>query len=404
MTIGRDDRSPRPADVLRIGVITAIPTPYRDPFWDLVATQPKTALKVYYCSATNADRPWNPSWQMRYENEILPGYNLTAAFPSRGACFWNPAIGRRLRKERHDALIVGGYNYPTMIAAMWHARRLGIPYFLMSESHLREPRVAWRRICKDPVVRTIVTKAAGCLPTGAWAREYLLHYGARPDRLWFMPNVPDVEVLDRRAQELAKRRPELRAQLGLGDWPTALYMGRLVEFKRVDVLLQAFVNVAAHSSARLVIVGDGLERSRLETLAQRLGLADRVLFKGFVEPADVPLWYAAADVMALPSAGETWSVAVLEALASGLPVVTTDTVGAAADAITDPVVGTVVPTGDVNALAEAIAARLTVPTDRRVVRERWAPFRDRYRYDIQAHDIVAAIRQVVTILRTGRAV
>lgn len=400
-TVAETISNPSSNDVLRIGVITAIPTPYRDPFWNAIAADPGTCLHVYYCAATTADRPWNPLWRMRYDHEFLPGYNLLRPFPSKGSCYWNPGIVRRLAAERHDALIVGGYNYPTMMSAMRYAHRRKIPYFLMSESHLREPRAAWRRVAKEPIIRAIVRNAAGCLPTGTWAREYLLHYGAEPERLTFFPNVPDVEALDRQAQELVGRQPEVRRDLGLGESPVVLYVGRLVEFKRVDLLIEAFAKVVPYSSARLAIVGDGLQRSLLESLVQRLGLADRVLFRGFVEPDMVARWYAAADVLVLPSVGETWSVAVLESLASGLPVVTTDTVGAAADAINDPAVGSIVPTGDVNALAEAIRTRLAAGTNRNLVRARWSPMRERFRYEAVARDLLHAVRRAVAQQKAG---
>lgn len=387
--------------MLSIGVVTAIPTPYRDAFWNCVAAKPGTKLHVYYCANITADRPWTPSWDMRYESEVLPGYNVLAAFPSKGFSYWNPQIKAKLRAGNHDALVIGGYNYPTMLAAIHFARRHGIPYFLMSESHLNEPRSAWRHALKRPLVRWVVGGAAGCFPTGTWARDYLMHYGAKSDELWFLPNVPDVESLDRQAQELAPRRDQLRARWGLGDGPVVLYLGRLVEFKRVDLLIEAFASPHVPRSARLVIVGDGMERPALEALTKRLGVDHRVVFKGFVDPAEVPLWYAMADLFVLPSIGETWSVAIIEALASGLPVVTTDSVGAAVDAITDPLVGTVIRSGDARALAAAITERLADPAGRTLVRERWAQVREQFQFDASARRFVDAIRSVVHRAKTA---
>lgn len=381
--------------MLRIGVVSAIPTPYRDPFWNAVAAEPDTSLHVYYCAAVSPDRPWLPSWPMRYNHEVLNGINIFAPFSSRGFSYWNPDINTRLEAGRHDALLIGGYNYPTMLAAVRFARRKGIPYFLMSESHLNEPRTRWRRVFKRPIVKWVVRGAAGCFPTGKWAADYLIHYGAKADRLCFLPNVPDVDFLDRKSWELAAVRSEVREQLGLGATTTVLFLGRLVDFKRVDLLIEAFAKVDRNIAARLAIVGDGLERSRLERLASRLGIADRVLFKGFIEPEQVPQWYAAADLMVLPSVGETWSVAVVEALASALPVVTTDTVGAAADTITNPVVGTIVPSNDVDALAAAIQERLTKPVGRRLIREHWADVRERFRYESLARDVVSFVDRII---------
>ena len=380
---------------LDIGVITPIPTPYRDPFWDAVASVPGTSLHVYYCASVTADRPWKAAWEKRFSSEVLPGTNVMAAFPSQGFSYWNPLIRRRLDEASHDALIIGGYNYPTMIAAMAHARRRRIPYFLMSESHLSEPRASWRRVIKYPLVRSVVKGAAGCFPTGTWAREYLLAYGANPDRMWALPNVPDVEALHSRSLELDGERDSLRRRLGVGDDPVVLFVGRLVPFKRVDLLVNAFAKVAKSHRARLIIIGDGVERPALEAMAESSGIADRVEFRGFVEPSEIAGWYAIADMVALPSVGETWSVALLEALASGVHVVTTDTVGAAADAVNDPAVGTIVPSGDTDAFAAAIATRLDHPVDRTAVRETWAPVREGFRYDVIARRTVAAIRDTV---------
>ena len=160
-------------------------------------------------------------------------------------------------------------------------------------------------------------------------------------------------------------------------------------------LIEAFAKLGADNPARLVIVGDGIVRPQLQSLAQKLGVADRTEFRGFTEPADVPLWYAVADVMVLPSVGETWSVAVLEALASGLPVVTTDTVGAAVDAIKDPAVGTVVPTGNVSGLTAAIAARLADGTGRDRVPSAWGGTREQFRYEVLSRRVVDAIRNTI---------
>src|SRR5262245_43542651 len=63
---------------LRIAVVTPIPTPYRDPFWNILARMPGIDLTVYYCSQGKADRPWDVDWQHRYRAQVLPGQNLMA--------------------------------------------------------------------------------------------------------------------------------------------------------------------------------------------------------------------------------------------------------------------------------------------------------------------------------------
>ncbi|MGH9482963.1 MAG: glycosyltransferase [Terriglobales bacterium] len=116
----------------------------------------------------------------------------------------------------------------------------------------------------------------------------------------------------------ATRRPAGAASGGL---PVVVYLGRLVAYKGVDVLLRA----AAEVRARFHIIGEGRERPKLERLASELGVGGRVEFLGHLPDAELPGRLRAADIFALPSRtqAETFGVAQVEAMAAGLPVVNT---------------------------------------------------------------------------------
>ncbi|MFD3684690.1 glycosyltransferase [Nocardiopsis sp. NPDC058631] len=117
----------------------------------------------------------------------------------------------------------------------------------------------------------------------------------------------------------ARRR--LRARLGVPDRTTVLFVGRLDEEKRAEELVRA---TARTSGVQLVLVGRGAYRRRLEDLAVSEGVADRVLFLGFVPHTGLPDVYRCADVFAIAGVAELQSIATLEAMASGLPVVAAD--------------------------------------------------------------------------------
>ena len=138
---------------------------------------------------------------------------------------------------------------------------------------------------------------------------------------------------------------------GGSDVFTVLFVGRLVPRKGVDHLLQAFAAVlASHPGARLIIAGEGPERERLETLGERLNLGASVTFRGHVEHTDLPDLYRQASVFVLPALREGMSNALLEAMASGLPTVTTE--GSMDEMVQDN--GIVVAKGNPGQLAEAI--------------------------------------------------
>ena len=374
---------------MRIAVVTSIPTPYRDPFWSVFAAQENVELEVIYCSPGKGDRPWDRSWRQDYVTHYPRAYNLARYFGEDASCYWNPKIGKILSAQPFDGIIVGGYNHLTMLRAILFARRHGIPYFLQSEVYLAQPRSSWRVWAKQALVTNIVTRAAGCLPTGKLASEYLLHYGADPDAMCQIPNVPDVEQLHKTATALLPRREEIKAEKGVAGKYVVLFVSRLIELKRVDLLLRAFAVASEGMDAVLVILGDGPMRQEWEQLAGELKLGDRVRFEGFLNPEALPEWYSIADLSALTSTDETWSVVVLEALAAGVPVVITDRVGCYANAINDERVGDVVRAGDLTELTAALKKRMTAKPQAGEIARAWAPGRESFRYQTIAERAVA---------------
>ena len=103
--------------------------------------------------------------------------------------------------------------------------------------------------------------------------------------------------------------------------PRVLFVGRLDYEKRLDILIRAIHALSQDIGVHLEIVGNGGERERLQELANKLGIADRVLFLGFVSEEELPKAYERATVFAMPSIAELQSIATMEAMASGRPVI-----------------------------------------------------------------------------------
>lgn len=145
------------------------------------------------------------------------------------------------------------------------------------------------------------------------------------------------------AAEAPARRP---------DPPVIVFLGRLVAYKGLEVLLRA----AAGLAARIHIIGDGRERPALERLAIQLGLGDKVQFLGHLPDAELPARLAAADIFVLPSRtqAETFGVAQVEAMAAGLPVVNTALATGTDWVSIHGVTGLTVTPGDPVALAAAL--------------------------------------------------
>jgi glycosyltransferase involved in cell wall biosynthesis len=202
----------------------------------------------------------------------------------------------------------------------------------------RDLRIAWLKVVRDLTLwgadRYVIPSAS----LGALAGEWHLVDG---DRIVVLPNPISVPLLG--------DRDELRRRHGL-DGPTLVFAGRLSLQKSLDVALRA---VAAVDGVALVLAGDGPERGRLDAVVAELGLGGRVRFLGAQPRATVLELLAAADAELLSSGWENFPHSLIEALAVGTPVISTN-VGGVGEIVTDGVNGLLVPPDDADALASAI--------------------------------------------------
>lgn len=186
------------------------------------------------------------------------------------------------------------------------------------------------------------------------ATELVEDLGWPAERVEVAYNAVDVE------RAAVSAPPGMRAQLGGSETrPLVLTPARLDAQKGHDTLLEA---VAELPEALFLLAGDGPERERLEARAAELGVGDRVRFLGRRE--DVPQLLAACDVFALPSLYEGSSLAVLEAMAAGIPVVSS-AIGGTEELIEDGRSGLLVPPGDAAGLASALRRLLGDPVLRK---------------------------------------
>jgi phosphatidylinositol alpha-1,6-mannosyltransferase len=163
-------------------------------------------------------------------------------------------------------------------------------------------------------------------------------------------------------------RVALRRRYGLGDAPVVSCVSRLVARKGQDALIRALPRVRSQvPGARLLLVGSGPYADRLRRLAVDAGVAEHVVFTGAVPAAELPAHHAVGDVFALPCRTrgggldvEGLGIVLLEAAASGLPVVAGDS-GGAPETVQDGRTGHVVGGRDLDALVEAVAGLLAHP-------------------------------------------
>ncbi|MDH5545602.1 MAG: TIGR03088 family PEP-CTERM/XrtA system glycosyltransferase [Gammaproteobacteria bacterium] len=159
-----------------------------------------------------------------------------------------------------------------------------------------------------------------------------------------------------RFSQSEKSRQEIRKELGIGKSEILVgSVGRLQAEKDQATLLRAYALLEKNENTRLVLIGDGPDRQKLEALAIQLAISNRVIFAGARN--DVPAMLNALDLFVLPSLGEGISNTILEAMASGLPIVATS-VGGNPELIDDGNTGLLVPSNNPSAMTAAIDSYL----------------------------------------------
>ncbi|HTV09727.1 MAG TPA: glycosyltransferase family 4 protein [Candidatus Aquilonibacter sp.] len=359
---------------VRLAYLVSHPIQYQAPLLRRIAREPGIDLTVFFGSdfsvrgyqdqGFNVEVQWDVPLLDGYRSEFLPRLRDSGTVSplnpiSRG-------ILQRLRMPdgapAFDALWVHGYASVNALQGIFAASALGIPVLLRAESWLADrPRHPATLAAKELFFRMLRPAIAAALPIGSRNREYWARYFGPDMPQFLMPYAVDNAYFAARAQNADTAK--LRAELQLSpNRPVILFASKLQQRKHADHLLEAYHRLCFSSDPGpyLVIVGDGEERQPLETRATELGL-DGVRFAGFRNQSELPAFFALAQVFVLPSRHEPWGLIVNEAMACGCCVVVSDDVGAHTDLITNGVEGFVYPTGNIEALTNALRQVLSVP-------------------------------------------
>ena len=355
------------ADLEPVSVLQPIP------FFPLIRSLPRWASE-----SDRGSRPQVDRCPMFY----LPGVlkRLDAYWLYRAICGKVRAMVARGKADILDA----HFGYPDGAGTLMTGQKLGIPTVItvrgVEEDYLQDPELA-------PLIRRALSDVEHIVCVSHSLRQSLLDAHINHDRISVIHNAVDREMFR------PGRRDAARKSLGI-DQDTALIVsvGNLLSVKRHDVLIKSIARIAEqHANLQLVIVGgpahEASHPGELAELARNLGVADRVVFAGRQSPDAVVKWLHAANLFALASRREGCCNAVLEALATGLPVVATR-VGDNPWFVRDGVNGFLVESNDVAGMASAISRALAFSD--------WDG--DRIAAELNVGDWSAVGRQVIELL------
>lgn len=249
-------------------------------------------------------------------------------------------------KKPWDHIILCGYSSPTVILAMLYLRLHRIPFYMEVDGGLiREdsgPKYWFKRL--------LVSQPSHWISSGRYTTRYLVHYGAREEDTFLYPFTSLWEQDIPAGVPTAEEKRQLRQKLGMTEEKIALYVGRYDPKKGMDDLLH--ICPSLDRSAGIYFVGG-------EPTAEHLGFCkdeglENVHFEGFKKKDVLADYYRAADLLVLPTWSDVWGLVINEAMAYGLPIVTTDRCVAGVELVENGVNGYIVPARDRDALTEAV--------------------------------------------------
>ncbi len=336
--------------------ITNIPSPYRVAFFQELGNQEDLTVLYETIEAKDRELGWvQTSETERNGNRYVAtkerdGYDgIVLPSKRRGAdSAFCPAVKNYLT-QKYDRIIVGVYSTPTGRYAIRYMKQHHIPYWISCDGGFCKED----SYLKDKIKRYFLSGAAGYLSSGTETDRYLIHYGADPDRImrYEFTSVREKDVLQHpltteEKQGLRKRYcPEL-----VNYSYVILGVGQMIHRKGWDLLLQTAENLP--KDIGIAIMG-GMPTDEYAAYVKEKNLTN-VHFLPF-QPYDIlQYFYRMADLFVLPTREDIWGLVVNEAMANGLPVITTDRCNAGIELIQHGKNGMVIPTESSEALRDAV--------------------------------------------------
>ncbi len=331
----------------KLAIITTHPIQYYAPIFKLLSERKKIGINVFYTWGEDAlkdkfDKGFGK--KIEWDIPLLEGYEynfLENRATDKGSHhfkgIYNPTIIEKIKIYNPDAILVFGWSYRSHLKVIRYFKNK-IPVWFRGDSHLLDKISFPKKIARKLFLTWLYSTIDKAFFVGTNNKNYYKHASVSNDKLSFAPHAIDNSRFTPTEQntELAK---QWRTELGIKeDELVWLFAGKFEPKKSPLLLLEAFVQrqnneeKANRNKEHLIFLGNGELEHQLKQKAETY---PTIHFLPFQNQSKMPLVYLLCDVFVLPSkgAGETWGLAINEAMASGKAVITSTKVGCAVDLI-----------------------------------------------------------------------
>lgn len=329
------------------------PSPYRIKFFNELGKLCDLTVLFEQRSSIRRDSTWYSKNYTGFKAVFLKGVKI------KKDTILSIDVSNYLKKNKYDIFIVGGYSTPTGMLAIELLNFRKIPFILNVDGGIIKKDSNY----KYKIKKRYISSATYWLSTGEYTSKYLMHYGAQKERIFNYPftSVYEKDILNDLVSYEEKEK--MKSELKISGSKMILAIGRFIYSKGFDVLLKASENLP--KEYEVYIIG-GQPTDEYLNLIKKYKL-DNVHFINFKSEKDLKKYYMASDLFVLPTRGDVWGLVINEAMAMGLPIITTDQCIAGLELIENNKNGFIVPVEDESILNNKIKTILNDANKRKIM-------------------------------------
>lgn len=324
---------------MKVLFMANIPSPYRVDFFNELGKYCDLTVTFEGRTATDRDEKWKAAESKNFKAQFMKGIRTKS---DQFLCF--DII--KVIKSGFDRIIVGGYSTPTAMLAIEYMRLHKMPFWIEADGGL----ISQDSALKYRVKRHFISAASGWFSSGKATGDYLVHYGAKKENIYQYPfsSLRESDILSNLVS--SERKKQIRDELKMEEEKIVISVGQFIQRKGFDILLKAWKGCS--EVAGLYIIG--AEVTEEYTRLQKELKLKNVHFVGFKSQNELKKYYQAADMFVLTTREDIWGLVINEAMANGLPVVTTERCVAGLELVKNGVNGYIVPVENVEETSNAI--------------------------------------------------
>jgi len=342
----------------KLAIITTHPIQYNAPLFKLLSERNKIQIKIFYTWEQSQEKVFDKKFgkEIKWDIPLLEGYDYTfvknsSKNPNSGSFkgVVNPTLNKEIENWQANAIFVFGWNHHSHFKAMRYFKGK-IPVFFRGDSTLLDEVAGYRTILRRIWLKFVYRYINFAFYVGKNNKDYFLKHGLKEKQLIFAPHAIDNKRFFDTTGEYEKKAKDRRKELGiLENEKTFLFVGKFEAKKNPLLLIEAAKDFPNY---KFLFVGNGeLEKE----MKQKAG--KNIMFLPFQNQTQMPVIYRLSDVYVLPSQGmgETWGLAVNEAMACKKAILVSNKVGCAIDLVKDNENGFVFKSKDLDDLKQKIA-------------------------------------------------